>query len=150
MPLLLAILGVAIFIAAVRNSQSDLSTLVVADAPAFFPWAGAILAIGAIGFIEPARGISRGLLALIVLVIFLADQGGFFVKFSEAMQHPPQASTPAKALATDPGPIPLKVDTGAAGAGGVGGILGKVAGDAAGKLASGGIEDLLSFAPLLL
>jgi len=67
------IIGAILIVAAIRNSQGALATALTTDAPGYVIWAAAIVAVGAIGFVPDLKPISRGLLALIVLVIFLRN-----------------------------------------------------------------------------
>ncbi len=71
MLLLALIIGVVLIVAAIRNSQGDLFSALATDVPAYFVWAAAIVAVGALGYVPGLKPVSRGLLALIILVIFL-------------------------------------------------------------------------------
>jgi hypothetical protein len=74
-------IGVVLIVAALRNSQGALATALIADVPAFVVWGAALLAIGGIGFVPGLKPVSRGLLALVLVVLILhnwsAIQSGF-------------------------------------------------------------------------
>ncbi len=133
MPLLLAIVGAALIVSAIRDTQAQLGSLLVSDVPAFMPWAAAILVIGFIGFVPELRKVSRALLALVLIVIFLKKGSGFFAQFSTALKNP--AAAQAATLPTLKGPLPITIAGGATGSGGpLGGLIG-----AATDAATGGI-----------
>ena len=141
MPLLLAIIGAAIVIAAIRNTQGQLGSLLASDGPAFLPWAGAILAVGFIGFVPELRGLSRAFLALLILVIILQTRGGFFGQFAQAIKNPAPAQTSPYVSPSKLGPLPIQIQGGTSGAGGIlGSVAGKVAGAATGSLFGGGSQ----------
>ena len=77
MPIFLLIVGSLMVVAAVNDKQSDLFNLVKGDfegtgqAHGFLGWFAAIIAIGAIGYIETLKPISRGFLALVIVVLIL-------------------------------------------------------------------------------
>lgn len=107
MPLLFLLIGIALVVSAVLNTQAQLGKLLAADGPAFLPWAGAIVVIGAIGYIPEARTISRSLLVLVLIVIMLKDNGGFFAKFAEGIKNPAPAT--GDTLPTLSGPLPVTI-----------------------------------------
>jgi len=71
--MLLAVLlvGVVLIVVAVKGSQDTLFAALKEDVPHFGVWAAAILALGAIGFVPGLKPISRGLLALVIVVIII-------------------------------------------------------------------------------
>lgn len=96
MPFALAIIGVVLLVASVRNTQSDLYTLVKGDFTGknnFIYWTLAILFIGSFGYVPKLKPISVGFLTLVVIVLILARGnpdptkigGGFFQKFMDAI-----------------------------------------------------------------
>jgi hypothetical protein len=56
----------------------------------FTYWLAAIGAVGALGYIEALRTLSHAFMALIIIAIFLSNEG-FFAKFQEALNRGPQA-----------------------------------------------------------
>lgn len=95
----LLIIGVIIVVAAVRNSQGALFTALGQDVPAFVVWAAAIFALGAIGFVPGLKPVSRGLLALVLVVLILRNYKQIISGFQTAWQHPP---APVASKSTDP------------------------------------------------
>lgn len=65
--------GVILIVAAVRNSQDALFAALKTDVPGYIVWAAAIFAVGAVGWIPGLKPVSRGLLALVLLVIILRN-----------------------------------------------------------------------------
>lgn len=87
MPFALIIIGVVLTIAAVRNKTDELFTLVKGDFTGdnnYVEWVVAILIIGAIGYIESFKSLSRAFLVLVVLVLLISNRG-FFTKFNQEM-----------------------------------------------------------------
>lgn len=135
MPVILAIIGLGILVSAIRNTQSELFTLVGQDAPGFMPWLGAIILIGMVGYVKGFEGASRALLLLVVLAIVLANQGAF-ANLAAAIEHPPAA---APAPAPGPplvGPAPLQIQGGssASGSSSFSGIAGSLVGPLSGAI----------------
>lgn len=89
MPVLFGLAGIILIIASVSNrlvaGNPSLMSLVkddfTGDAP-FWKWILAILLIGSIGYIPNLRPISRGFMALVILVFALNNQG-FFVELQK-------------------------------------------------------------------
>lgn len=88
-------IGAILIVSAIRNSQGALFTALYEDVPGFVTWAAAILAIGAVGFVPGLKPISRGLLALIIVVLVLRNYQGIIGGFQSAWKNPP-AATPQK------------------------------------------------------
>lgn len=131
MPLALVFIGIALLVTAIRGTQGDLFTLLKADVPGWGKWAAAIVAVGALGYIPKFEGPARALLALVLIVIVLANKGLFTTLAADLKTAP--AATPAQPLVTQNlGPVPVKVDLGASGAGGIGGIIGGLTGSGGG------------------
>lgn len=74
MILVLILIGSILVVAAIRDRQGDLFTALKQDVPAFGTWAAAIIALGVIGFVPGLKPVSRGLLAL-VLVVLIVNNG---------------------------------------------------------------------------
>lgn len=136
MPIAFLILGVAVAVAAYRNTHKQLGTLLAGEFTGqgnFLFWIAAIFIIGMIGYIPKLRGPSHALLALILIALFLANKG-FFANFTAAL------STPQPAAVGDiepkaPGPLTIQLTGGESGTGSsiggvVGGVVGKVVGGA--------------------
>ena len=92
MPFVFIIIGVALLVSSVRNTQGDLYALVKGDfagAGNFIFWAISIMLIGALGYIPNFKGLSVAFLTLVVVVLVLTKGnpngtgGGFFQKFTQ-------------------------------------------------------------------
>jgi hypothetical protein len=105
-PFILILIGAVLLIAALRNTQGDLATAIETDAPGFFKWALAIMAVGALGWVPGMRTISRWLLALVLVVLVLRNYSKLFAGFKSLSQTTPVASnaptTPAQAYVANP------------------------------------------------
>lgn len=97
MVLLALFIGAILIVAAVRNSQGALFDALYKDVPGYVVWAAAIFAIGAIGFIPGLKPVSRGLLALVIVVIVMNNYKKILAGFQDAWQHPPAATPDAPA-----------------------------------------------------
>lgn len=92
MTLIVILIGMALIVAAIRNSQQSLFSALITDVPEFVVWAAAIFAIGAIGYIPDMKPVARGLLGLVLVVIILRNFNGIAAGFADAWQNPPAAS----------------------------------------------------------
>lgn len=100
MTLIALLIGVVLIVAAIRNSQDALFKAIATDVPEFVVWAAAIVALGVIGFIPGLKPVSRGLLALVIIVIVLHNYKNILSGFTNAWKSPPAASS-ATASASD-------------------------------------------------
>jgi hypothetical protein len=89
MPFAFIIVGLVLLVAGVRGKSANLLTLVKGDITgknSFLPWIIAVLAIGALGYIEDFKSLSRAFLGLVLVVLVLADDkatgSGFFQNLS--------------------------------------------------------------------
>lgn len=71
MVLIALLLGAVLIVAAIRGTQGTLFGALGQDVPPFAVWAAAIIAVGALGYVPGLKPVSRGLLALIFVVIVL-------------------------------------------------------------------------------
>lgn len=94
MPFALLIIGLVLLISGVRATQDTLFSLVKGDFTGtdnFIYWLGAIMIIGALGYIPKVKPISTALLVLVIVVLFLKKGnaqglgGGFFSQFTNAL-----------------------------------------------------------------
>jgi hypothetical protein len=163
-PFVLAIVGAILVIAAIRNTHGDLATALETDVPPYMVWAAALFGVGAIGWIPGMRGISRMLLALVVLVLVLANYKeilGGFTSLASAPAPTPAPATPAAQYAsatgqaTLPGPGGVTGQPSAASGGGLITAssplsghalpsLGSITGAAAGAVAPGAVANLVT------
>lgn len=90
MPYALIIAGVILTVAGVRNTQAALYSLLSSDFTgnkSFIWWTLSILGIGAIGYVEDLKGLANAFLALILIVLILANKG-VFQQFTDALKNP--------------------------------------------------------------
>lgn len=105
MPIALLIIGILVVIAGVKNNASLLEQTIVSDfsgAGSFWYWIAAVLAVGSLGYYQPAKQVSHLFLALIVLV-FLLSNGGVFEQLQKAVQSPSPAPANTDAQKTASG-----------------------------------------------
>jgi len=91
MPFVFIIAGIVLLVSGVRETSSELLTLLKGDVTGpknFGNWILAILLIGALGYIQDFRSLSRAFLVLVLIVLVIAEDkntsGGFFSKFTES------------------------------------------------------------------
>lgn len=95
MPFALALIGVIFVTSGVRGTSQDLAALVKGDFTGennFVYWFIAVIVIGALGYIEDLRDLSRAFLTLIIIVLLLSENqksgdGGFFAKFTDSVSQ---------------------------------------------------------------
>lgn len=109
MPIFLIFLGVALMLLAWQNNQGVFISQVGQDfSSGFFPWFGAVLAIGALGYIPALKGFTRGILGLILLVFVLANGSGIFQQLQSAVEGKPNVdqptATPPEGFTPSPAP----------------------------------------------
>lgn len=109
MPFALIFVGLILVTAGVRNKTGELYTLVKGDIesqpghPGYIYWLFSILVIGALGYIEELKGLSRAFMALIIVILFLKAGnpsgigGGFFSQLNQGLAANPNNSTPVTA-----------------------------------------------------
>lgn len=73
--------GVVLIVAAIRNSQGALFTALGTDVPGYVVWAAALVAVGAVGYAPGLKPVSRGLLALVLIVIILNNYSAILAGF---------------------------------------------------------------------
>lgn len=84
MAALILIIGLVLVVAAIRDTHGSLFAALGTDVPAFTVWAAAIFAIVAIGFVPGLKTVSRGLLALVLVVLVLNNYRQIIAGFSGA------------------------------------------------------------------
>lgn len=95
MPFVFAFVGLVLIIAGARGTSSDLVSLLKDDLSGdgnFVYWMLSIAVLGALGYVDALRPLSRALLVLVVVVLILAEDkaggaGGFFAKFQESVSQ---------------------------------------------------------------
>jgi hypothetical protein len=86
MAFLALLIGVVLVVSAIRDTHSQLLSAILTDVPAFAVWGAAIFGIALIGFIPGLRPVSRGLLALIVVVLILHNYQALIGAFTGLAQ----------------------------------------------------------------
>jgi type III secretory pathway component EscV len=81
MPFVVLLIGALLIVTAFNNSFGTLATQLEGDIPGFFKWAAAIAAILGLGYIPGFRTPSRYLLALVLMVILLANYSQIIAGF---------------------------------------------------------------------
>lgn len=71
MIIILVLIAAVLIVAAIRDTQGDLFAALRDDVPAFGTWAAAIVLLGALGFVPGARPVSRALIVLVFVVLFV-------------------------------------------------------------------------------
>lgn len=71
------LIGLALIVAAYRNTQHALFSQIASDAPGFAKWAIAIVVIGLLQYIPNFAVAAKYLLALVLLVIVIVNKGAF-------------------------------------------------------------------------
>lgn len=106
MPITFLVIGIVLLISAVNNQATLLFALVKGDfsttsaAPgvtgtstSFLPWVVSIFALGALGYVPQLKTLSRALLVLVIVVLFLS-KNGFFTKLETAFPSLFPAASP--------------------------------------------------------
>jgi hypothetical protein len=93
MPFIFLIVGIVFVTSGVRGTSQDLLNLLTNDLKGennFVYWIISILVIGGLGYVQDLRSFSRALLALVLIVLVLAENkqgsGGLFVEFESAVK----------------------------------------------------------------
>lgn len=91
MPFVFIVVGIGFVVIAIRGTQATAFQLLQSEfsgANSFIKWALAIFILGALGYIQTIRPVTRALLALVLLVIFLVNGKGLFAQFNAQIAHP--------------------------------------------------------------
>lgn len=115
MGFVLLITGLLMVITGARGTYAQFGSQVASEFTgwpnSFLPWLVSIGAIGAVGYIQALQTLSRWLMALIVLSIFLSNKG-FFAQFQSALASGPRAPNAVPASGAPPGATTGNVLTG--------------------------------------
>jgi hypothetical protein len=87
MPFALIIIGVVLLIAGIRGQLGNLASLIKSDFTGsgnYIYWVVAILVVGSIGYVKKLQPISDAFLALVLIVLMLANKG-FFSQFMSGL-----------------------------------------------------------------
>lgn len=91
MPFALLALGILFLVVSIQGTQAGLFSLLKSEfvgTNSFIPWIAAILILGLLGYIKPIRPITHAFIALIFIVLVLANGTGFFSRFNSAIKNP--------------------------------------------------------------
>lgn len=83
MALALIVIGVVFLTAAIRGTHPELFAVLKDDFTGrdnFLYWGLALFVIGAVGYYKPLRPVSHSFMVLVIIVLFLSNEG-FFNKF---------------------------------------------------------------------
>jgi hypothetical protein len=95
MTLIALLIGVVLVVAAFRGTASTLFNALGTDVPAYVIWAAAIVAVGVIGYIPGLKPVSRGLLALVLVVIILNNYQSILNNFQSVASASTTPNSPA-------------------------------------------------------
>lgn len=105
MPFVFLIIGAVFVVAGVRGTTPQLTQLIKGDFTGkgnFIYWALSILLIGALGYIEDLKPISRAFLILVVIVLILSNKG-FFAQFNQQISTTQNTSSTGTQMASTTG-----------------------------------------------
>lgn len=92
MPFAIIIIGLLMIVTGSRGTYAQFGSLVASEFQGqnnFIYWFLAIISVGAIGYIDSLRVISRLLLALVLISIIFSHKG-FFAQFQQALKTGPK------------------------------------------------------------
>lgn len=98
MPFVFIVIGILFLVVAIQGTQAQLVALLKSEfvgSNSFLPWAAAIVILAAIGYAKPVRPIADAFIGLIILVMILANKGGFFTALNNQIHNPTAPATPA-------------------------------------------------------
>lgn len=104
MPFVFLIVGLLLLVVAVQGTHKQAFSLIKSEfsgANSFLIFAAAFIILGALAYIRPIRPIALGLIGLVLITLILANRGGFFTQFNNAIRNPIAPDVPAPA-AVDP------------------------------------------------
>lgn len=84
MIIFLVLIAVVLIVAALRDTQGDLFAAIREDVTAFGTWGAALIAVGLLGFIPGVKPVSRALLGLVIVVLFVNNYQTIVSGFSQA------------------------------------------------------------------
>lgn len=97
MPFVFIVVGIGLIVVAIRGTHAaafDLLRSEFSGPNSFVTWALAIFILGGLGYVPVIRPITRALLLLVLLVIFLKNGSGLFARFNDQIRNP-SASIPS-------------------------------------------------------
>ena len=107
MPFILLLLGALLFVTAYNGTTSQLGKMLKDDifggtgTNGLLYWLVAIAIIGGLGYVKSLRSVSDAFIVLLLIVLFLAANTGFFDRFQQALKDIGSgASVPTAGAAT--------------------------------------------------
>lgn len=106
MPFALIIIGLSLLVSGVKNTQDDLYGLIKSDFTGqnnYIYWAGSILLIGSVGYIDDLKPVANSFLTLLVIVLLLGGNKGqsFFERITAALNSTETLPSTASVSSTD-------------------------------------------------
>lgn len=133
MPFILIIIGLLMVVSGIKGTQTQLGQQLVTDFTGqgnFFYWVLAIVLIGGLGYIDDLRGLSRMLLAVIIVSMLFSNRG-FFAQFAQEFQQgsaqAPQSSSSSSSSSSGGGSSILGGSGGSGGSSDTSGLVSDVA-----------------------
>jgi hypothetical protein len=105
MPFIFTIFAILFIVIGARGQSSTAIALLKSEFTgpnSFIQFLIAILVVGFLGYIKPLKLVSDGFLLLILISMFLANKGGFFAQFENALQNTPATTTSNTSASTPP------------------------------------------------
>lgn len=91
MPFVFIVVGIGLVVVAIRGTQKEAFSLLQSEFSgpnSFIKWALALFILGGLGYVPVIRPITRALLLLVLLVIFLKNGKGLFAQFNSQIANP--------------------------------------------------------------
>lgn len=91
MPFVFIVVGIGLVVVAIRGTQATAFQLLQSEFSgpnSFVKWALALFILGGLGYVPVIRPITRALLLLVLLVIFLKNGKGLFAQFNTQVANP--------------------------------------------------------------
>lgn len=92
MPFVFLVAAIILIVAAVRGQASNMASLLKGES-GFVSWALALIILGALGYIKPIKPVVHAFTVLVIVVLLLSNKG-FFSQFNAAIKAPAPTSTP--------------------------------------------------------
>ena len=102
MPLILLLVGGILIVAAYNDAVGGLASELETDIPGFLKWALAVGCVGAIGWVPGAQTISRWILGLVLLVLFISNNSAIVAGFKALSGAAGSATATAAGGSTTP------------------------------------------------
>lgn len=96
MPYALILIGTMMVVTGVQNTYAAFGAQLQTDGVAFLKWGIAIGGVGAMGYVPDLQGLSRAMLALILIAMILANSktgAGFFGNLTNAINKGPTTTS---------------------------------------------------------